>query len=112
MRLTLRPSVQFRGYEASVDASLVQTYTLTVLRRQRYELSGGTESRRCGCCAYGERAALTLDEKGVGGVPYEMERSRGYQSVGSLWSPGYLPRRPAHRQRRHAGRLDRAVGDD
>src|SRR3954453_17205503 len=35
-RLTLRPSVQFRGYEAPVDQSPVQTYSLTAVNR-RYE---------------------------------------------------------------------------
>ncbi len=42
VRLTLRPSVQFRGYEGAVDQSPVQTYSLTAVRR-RYELSGGAE---------------------------------------------------------------------
>src|SRR5258708_6486705 len=38
----------------------------------------------------GMRAALTLDEKGTPGVPYQMEETRGYQWKGSLWSPGYF----------------------
>jgi predicted glycogen debranching enzyme len=38
----------------------------------------------------GTRAALTLDEKGLQGVPYQMEETRGYQWKGSLWSPGYF----------------------
>ena len=39
---------------------------------------------------HGERAALTLDEVGTPRVPYVMEKLRGYESVGSLWSPGYF----------------------
>ena len=38
----------------------------------------------------GTRAALTLDEKGTPGIPYQMEETRGYQWKGSLWSPGYF----------------------
>jgi predicted glycogen debranching enzyme len=39
---------------------------------------------------HGPRAALTLDARGITAVPYEMEASRGYDAVGSLWSPGYF----------------------
>ena len=38
----------------------------------------------------GSHAALTLDEKGISTVPYQVEQSRGYDAVGSLWSPGYF----------------------
>ena len=89
VRLALRPSIQFRGYEASVDSTPAVPYTLTFCEG-RYEVSGGPETPPLRLRAYGERAALTLDEKGVRGVPYEMERRRGYPSVGSLYSPGYF----------------------
>ena len=89
VRLTLRPSVQFRGYEAPVDQSPVQTYSLTAVRH-RYELSGGNEFPCLRMAMHGQHAALTLDEKGVSAVPYEVEQHRGYAAVGSLWSPGYF----------------------
>ena len=89
VRLTHPPSMQFRGYEASVDQPLAHSYTLTFCDG-RYEVSGGADLPPLRMLLYGERAALTLDEKGVGGVPYEMERSRGYASIGSLYSPGYF----------------------
>jgi predicted glycogen debranching enzyme len=89
VRLALRPSIQFRGYEAPVDTSLAQSYTLSFCYG-RYEVSAGKEIPPLRLFVHGDRAALTLDEKGAGGVPYEMERSRGYTSVGSLWSPGYF----------------------
>jgi predicted glycogen debranching enzyme len=89
VRLALRPSIQFRGYESAVDTSLAQSYTLTFCDG-RYEVSGGKDIPALRLLVHGDRAALTLDEKGSGGIPYEMERSRGYASVGSLWSPGYF----------------------
>ena len=89
VRLALRPSIQFRGYEAPVDTSLARSYTLTFCEG-RYEVTGGADLPALRLLAYGERAALTLDEKGAGEIPYEMERSRGYASVGSLYSPGYF----------------------
>jgi predicted glycogen debranching enzyme len=39
---------------------------------------------------HGRGAALTLDEIGSAHVPYAMEKQRGYESVGSLCSPGYF----------------------
>jgi len=89
VRLALRPSIQFRGYEAPVDTLLARSYTLTFCEG-RYEVTGGTDLPALRLLAYGERAALTLDEKGAGEIPYEMERSRGYASIGSLYSPGYF----------------------
>jgi predicted glycogen debranching enzyme len=89
VRFNLRPSVHYRGYEESVDQSPVQTYTIAATAN-RYELSAGPELPVLRMMLLGERAALTLDEKGASGVPYHMEQTRGYQWQGSLWSPGYF----------------------
>src|SRR5262249_15243126 len=53
-------------------------------------LSGGAEFPCLRMLLIGSHAALTLDEKGVSSVAYELERHRGYPDVGSLWSPGYF----------------------
>jgi predicted glycogen debranching enzyme len=89
LRLALRPSIQFREYESPVDRPAVEAYTLTAVGR-RYEVSGGAEIPCLRMLASGARTALTLDEKGVPSVPYEMERNRGYQYLGAMWSPGYF----------------------
>jgi predicted glycogen debranching enzyme len=89
VRISLRPSIQFRGYEEPVNTSQVTQYTLTAVDT-RYEVSGGAGLPCLRFLIGGERAALTLDEKGAASVPYEMERFRGYDSVGSMWSPGYF----------------------
>jgi predicted glycogen debranching enzyme len=97
VRFNLRPSVHYRGYEASVDESAPQTYTIAA-RGEQYELSAGDDLPILRMRLLGTRAALTLDEKGASGVPYVMEETRGYQWQGSLWSPGYF-------------RADAAVGE-
>jgi predicted glycogen debranching enzyme len=89
LRFTLRPSVQFRGYEAPVDEALASAYTISATG-ERYELSAGDPWPILRMMLVGERAALTLDEKGISSVPYKMEEARGYQWTGSLWSPGYF----------------------
>ena len=88
-RFNLRPSIQYRGYEAQVDQSLVQAYTISATGRH-YELSASLDLPILRMMLDGEHAALTLDEKGIASVPYKMEEDRGYQWVGSLWSPGYF----------------------
>src|SRR5262245_12972566 len=89
VRFNLRPSVQYRNYEAPVDQPLAPVYTISATG-SRYELSAGLELPVLRMMLVGERAALTLDEKGVHSVPYKMEEDRGYQWIGSLWSPGYF----------------------
>ena len=89
VRLTLRPSVHFRPYEASVDAETSQTYSV-IASSNGYELVSSSNIPSLRLVLHGRRTALTLDAKGVSGVPYPMEANRGYNSVGSLWSPGYF----------------------
>ena len=89
VRFNLRPSVQFRGYEAPVDEVLAQGYTIAATRGL-YELSAGPDLPILRMKLIADRGALTLDEKGINQVPYQMEETRGYQWLGSLWSPGYF----------------------
>jgi predicted glycogen debranching enzyme len=89
VRLSLRPSLQFRGYEAPVDESPVQSYCVTT-RGRRYEISGGPALPSLRMSLSGHHAALTLHERSVSPVAYEVEQHRGYAFSGSLWSPGYF----------------------
>ena len=71
---------------------------------------GGADFPCLRMALHGQHAALTLDEKGVSAVPYEMEQHRGY-AVGRLAvEPRLLPRRSDAGRERHAGRVDRVVG--
>jgi predicted glycogen debranching enzyme len=89
LRLVLRPSVHFRPHESPVNEASSQTYSITA-RGGRYEVSAGSDLPSLRLALRGSRAALTLDEKGAPRVPYRMEERRGYDWVGSLWSPGYF----------------------
>jgi predicted glycogen debranching enzyme len=91
VRFNLRPSVQYRGYETPVDQPLTNVYTISATG-SRYELCAADASDLpvLRMMLFGERAALTLDERGIGSVPYKMEEDRGYEWIGSLWSPGYF----------------------
>jgi predicted glycogen debranching enzyme len=89
VRLALRPSVHFRPHEAPVNESPAQNYSITA-RGGQYEIADGTDVPPLRLHLHGTRAALTLDEKGAPRVPYRMEERRGYEWIGSLWSPGYF----------------------
>jgi predicted glycogen debranching enzyme len=89
LRLSLRPSVQFRGYEEPVTAGTDLEYSLTAIG-SRYELTAGEGFPPLKLMLRTVRGGLTLDAAGFGGVPYQMEANRGYEAVGALWSPGYF----------------------
>ena len=89
LRMALRPSVHFRPHEASVNESHSKPYSIAATGGH-YEISAGTDVPPLRLMVRGARAALTLDEKGAPHVPYRMEEVRGYEWVGSLWSPGYF----------------------
>jgi len=77
VRLTLRPSVHFRGYEAPVDASSSLRYTVNA-SHDGYELLSSGEFPPMRLVVHGPASALTLDVRGKSDVPYAMEASRGY----------------------------------
>ena len=89
VRLSLRPSVDFRSYDGAVGQSAIVAYTI-VSNGSRHEVKADGDLPPLRLMLVGERAALTLDARGQTSVPYEMERQRGYDSVGRLWSPGYF----------------------
>jgi predicted glycogen debranching enzyme len=88
VRLSLRPSLHFRPYEAPVDAAAGEAFTVTAVPG-RYEVAAGPDLPRLRLMMHGERGALTLDAR-TAHVSYHMEKIRGYESVGTLWSPGYF----------------------
>ncbi len=87
LRLKLRPSVHFRGHDASVAPVVGDPYTLTATERQ-YELHGGHNLPTLRLRIDGAAAALTLDGVLRPDILYRIEESRGYDSIGSMWSPG------------------------
>ena len=89
VRLSLRPSVHFRQYDAPVNASDALTYRVEA-HQERYELCATPDWPSLRMLIYGRGAALTLEARGRREVPYHMEKIRGYEAEGVLWSPGYF----------------------
>ncbi len=89
VRLKLRPSVHFRPHEAPVSDQHVGPYTLTCVDG-RYELSDKSTLPPLRMYLHGSQPAFTLDGKELSNILYRVEENRGYEHVGTLWSPGYF----------------------
>jgi len=89
LRLGLRPAIHFRGHDAPVSAQSGQKYMVTVCD-DHFEITSTPEMPMLRMQIHGPSAAFTFDRKESGSIPYSIERSRGYEWEGSLWSPGYF----------------------
>jgi predicted glycogen debranching enzyme len=95
VRLKLRPSVQFRPYEAPVNAGYPGPYSFSAMD-DLYELHGGDAHPPLRLYIYGQRSAFTVESAPVRDFYYRIEQSRGYESEGNLYSPGYFRADVAH----------------
>ena len=86
LALELRPGLHLRPHDAPVNTAL-PPYTLGATEG-RYEISAGPELPTVRLCVLGARAAFTMDRERVAEMVYRVERSRGYDAQGDLWSPG------------------------
>jgi predicted glycogen debranching enzyme len=98
VRLWVQPSLHFRPHDAPVSTQLPRPHVLTAVEG-RYEISDRTDLPPLRLTLYGQRAAFTLEGKKTPQILYRIEASRGYESTGELWSPGYF-------------RIDLAKGQD
>ena len=89
LKLTLRPSVNFRPHEAPVSNPLAGNYSLTVIE-DTFEVSSQTNIPPLRLMLYGQQKSLTMDRTRFQQVVYRIEESRGYAARGDLWSPGYF----------------------
>ncbi len=89
MRIELRPCMHFRPHDAPVTTLPAGPYTVTVCE-DHYEFSCAPDKPPLRMQAVGECTAFTFERKRVQEVLYRLEESRGYESRGDLWSPGYF----------------------
>jgi predicted glycogen debranching enzyme len=89
LRMKLRPSVCFRPHEGNISGATPADYSLNSAGG-RYEISGPTPYPVLRMRICGERPAFTIEGNEVQNLVYRIERDRGYDYVGALWSPGYF----------------------
>jgi predicted glycogen debranching enzyme len=98
IRLALRPGMHFRSHDAPVNTPLAKRYVLTVTD-DGYEICAddtGWPPLRMLCVP---RKPFTADRRIIDNILFRTEQTRGYESQGSIWSPGYF-------------RLDLAPGEE
>jgi predicted glycogen debranching enzyme len=88
VHLEVRPSMHIRPHDAPVDAPMGDPYVLTAVEN-RYEVSG-PQLPVLRLVMHGPHVSFTVDARTVERVLYRAEQARGYDSVGSLWSPGHF----------------------
>jgi len=89
VRLKLMPSVHFRSHDAYVSAPIPPRFELRAID-DRFELFAGDDLPTLRLTTIGERPAFTIERRFLREMLYRIEESRGYDSVGDLWSPGYF----------------------
>ena len=89
IRLRLRPVLAFRTLESAVDKPLARDYRV-VAEGHQYEVWAGADLPVLRMTIEGTEMPLTLDGGARRDVFYGVEAERGYDSRGSLWTPGFF----------------------
>jgi len=89
LRLGLRPAIHFRHHDAPVSTPGAKKYSINVCDDQ-FEITSSPDLPTLRLMILGPSSAFTFDRKETDSIPYSVERSRGYEWEGSLWSPGYF----------------------
>ncbi len=87
--IELRPSMHFRPHGDSVGGEFAHAYHLSVTS-DRYEIVGDPDLPMLRMYLHGDKSALTIDGGHFREIFYRAEADRGYDSTGSLWSPGFF----------------------
>lgn len=88
-KLILRPLVHFRPHDAPVDAPHPGPYRFTA-SLDRFEISARADIPPLRLGVWGRNPAFTLDDVRTPELTYPLEKQRGYESTGDMWSPGFF----------------------
>jgi len=91
LRLRLRPSLHFRPHEGLVAGQQFDQWKVTIAEDGRgMELCDGDKFPPLRLLAFGAAARIEQDPRSFEHVLYRIEKSRGYEHEGELWSPGVV----------------------
>ncbi|HKD05784.1 MAG TPA: amylo-alpha-1,6-glucosidase [Bryobacteraceae bacterium] len=89
IRLALRPGLHFRSHDAHVSESLAKRYVMTVVD-EGYEVCAADTNCPTLRMSCSPAVPFTADRKIIRDILFRTEQTRGYESQGSMWSPGYF----------------------
>jgi len=91
LALHLRPSLHFRPHEGLVTEEVPKTWSVREIGKGEYEVDDGKEKYpTLRLRLFGRNARLRNDVRVFDHVLYRIEKSRGYEHEGALWSPGVM----------------------
>jgi predicted glycogen debranching enzyme len=89
--LQLRPSLHFRPHEGLVAENVSTKWSVAEGRAGEFEIDDGCEKYpHLRVKLFGRNARLEHSVRTFDHVLYRVERSRGYEHEGALWSPGVM----------------------
>ncbi len=88
VQLEVRPAVHFRPHETAVSGKLAHAYTLSITAGQ-FRILGGAELPLLRVFVEADWHYFVWDDA-LQQVYHQAEADRGYDSVGSPWSPGFF----------------------
>ena len=89
IRFHMRPLVAFRLHEAPVSHPVAAPYALHAFG-DRLELLPGGDLPPLRMFMYADDKAFTVQPETFDEALYTLERNRGYEPTGNLWTPGYF----------------------
>ena len=91
LRLRLRPSLHFRPHEGLVAEPISSKWQVAIVEGGcGIDLTDGGDYPALRLLAFGARATIQQDPRTFEHVLYRIEKSRGYEHEGALWSPGVI----------------------
>jgi len=90
LKLKIRPSLHFRPHEGLLTAEVSKDWNVNVLKPCEIEIDDGRDFPTLRLCLFGHNAHLRNDVRTFEHVLYRVEKSRGYEYEGPLWSPGVV----------------------
>ena len=90
VRLEMHPTIHLRGHDEPVSTQLAEPFVFTNVE-DRYEIRGsGSSLPPLRMTIQGANPTFTLAGRKITGASYAVEKRRGYQWTGELWSPGFF----------------------
>ena len=89
VRLELAPAVHFRSYEGSVGSALHDRHFMAD-EGDHITIAADRTMPCLRMNVYGQDSTFELRRRRIDGIVYSLERARGYDFEGALWSPGHF----------------------
>ncbi|HUJ12848.1 MAG TPA: amylo-alpha-1,6-glucosidase [Thermoanaerobaculia bacterium] len=90
LKLRVRPSLHFRPHEGLLTARIPETWDVRTTAPREIEIADGRDFPPLKLFLFGANAHLRNDVRTFEHVLYRVEKSRGYEYEGPLWSPGVV----------------------